>query len=119
MAFKSKKKLKALFWVRIKNQDIPGTVWMDINQNASISKSCFQAIEEHFNADKLDAVTAKKASSTATAGANGLVLFDSKRTQNVLIFLSRVQLSTAQLIAYIIRVRTLFKYKVFFLKIYI
>lgn len=114
VAFKSKKKFKALFWVRIRNSDIPGTVWMDVNQNFPVTKRCFEAIEEHFNTDKLDAAAAKKATAaTASAGASGLVLFDSKRTQNVLIFLSRVQLSTAQLTAVIIRVSLNYCYNCF------
>lgn len=102
IAWKSRKKLKALFWIKVKNPEIPSTVWTRVNQDYTLTNGCFQALEEYFNTERLDAAVAKKAAVSAATSA-GVALFDPKRTQNVLIFLSRIQLSPSKLAEYVIR----------------
>lgn len=103
VGWKSKKKLKPLFWIKVKNSDIPGTVWTKVNQNYTLTNGCFGALEDYFNTERLEAATAKKAAMAAAASNNGVLLFDSKRTQNVMIFLTRIQLSPSKLAQYVIR----------------
>ena len=108
-----KKKMKGLYWQKIKNQDIPGTVWTAVDQELELSPQGKSALEECFNADKMTT----EVTATRKAPANPLAmvsdvktsvsLYDGKRTQNVLIFLGRVKYTPAQLVDFVIAVRTL------------
>jgi hypothetical protein len=101
---KPKSKVKALFWQKLKNQDVIGTLWHHLDEPV-LSEEEYALIEDCF--------AAKQSVSTASASANGassgisnssggsakagseekklVSLLDGKRTQNVLILLGKLR----------------------------
>jgi hypothetical protein len=101
------KKLKSLFWQKIKNLDIPSTIWARVNQEFALTPSCRDAIDELFSIEKPSGTGDSNEAGKLKTGAGKVkvvALYDGKRTQNILIFLSRIQLSPIEIADMILRV---------------
>lgn len=89
------KKMKGLFWTKLKNTDVPGTLWSEVEEfqfpaeSRELIDTLFSAVGKSAAVEGGDKEEA--ASKVKKEKNSGVVLFDGKRTQSVMIFLGRVR----------------------------
>jgi hypothetical protein len=100
-AVKPQTKLKGLFWQKMKNAELGGTLWHLLDE-PELSEAERRLLEDCFAAKQASAPVAAAALSTAAATASAAAdkqvsLLDGKRTQNVLILLGKLRKTPEEL----------------------
>jgi hypothetical protein len=96
-----KAKMKGVFWTKLKNSEIKGTVWHKLPEY-TLPADEVQRLEELFSTKAAPTESAEdKAAKAAAKGDKGgkklISVLDAQRTQNVLIIMGKVRLGAEQI----------------------
>lgn len=101
-------KLKGIFWTKLKNSDIKGTVWHQMQEH-KLAPEEIKRLEELFGTKvaTIDAAAAEeKAAKAAAAEKKGgkklIAVLDAQRTQNVMIIMGKVRKNAEQILKLVI-----------------
>lgn len=95
-------KMKGLFWTKIKNTDINGTVWHKLEEPA-LSSENQELLASWFGAKTVEKKEVDPAALQAKANTPKLLsLLDGKRTQNVLIIMGKVRMEAPEILKLVV-----------------
>ena len=94
-------KMKGLFWTKLKSADVPGTIW-DQLRDFQFSSEFRGAMDGLFSAAPIK--TKSTTDTNKVVKIKQVVLFDSRRTQNVLIAMGKVKKPPRELVKIILEV---------------
>jgi hypothetical protein len=103
------KKMKGLFWTKIKNSDVPGTLWAEIEEfqfpkkSQEIIDTLFAAVTRAGSGGVESPDKGPDSNKRDKKSKAGVSLFDGKRVQGVLIFLGRVRKSPREIVSMILK----------------